>query len=70
MARAFAAADPPVTGRDPAEAAAQLIALADGVQIQWVLDPASVDMVASLLGYLRMLGIDPDDWVLSDEAVG
>ncbi|SDF76787.1 transcriptional regulator, TetR family [Blastococcus aurantiacus] len=70
MARAFATADPPVTGHDPVAAAAQVIALADGLQIQWVLDPDSVDMVASLLGYLRMLGIDPDGWALADEAAG
>lgn len=62
MARAFATADPPVTGRDPGEAAARLIALADGVQLQWVLDPESVDMVASLLDYLRLLGLDPGPW--------
>ncbi|SDE39426.1 transcriptional regulator, TetR family [Blastococcus fimeti] len=67
LARAFAAADPPVTGRDPAVAAAQLIALADGLQIQWVLDPDSVDMVAALLDHLRLLGIDPDGWSLGDE---
>lgn len=58
----FAAADPPVRARDPRLCAQQLIALADGLQVQWLLDPQSTDMVASLLDYLRSVGIEPEGW--------
>ncbi|MEU4424003.1 TetR/AcrR family transcriptional regulator [Actinoplanes sp. NPDC024001] len=62
FAHEFAAADPPVTGRDPRLCAQQFIAMADGLQVQWLLDPASTDMVASLLDYLHVLGIDAQGW--------
>ncbi|MEW2378625.1 TetR/AcrR family transcriptional regulator [Micromonospora sp. NPDC047812] len=62
FAHAFATADPPITGRDPDICAQQLIALADGLQVQWLLDRNSTDMVASLLDYLRCLGIEPSGW--------
>jgi AcrR family transcriptional regulator len=58
----FAAAEPPVEGRDPGLCAQQFIALADGLQVQWLLDPESTDMVASLLDYLGILGIDAEGW--------
>ncbi|WP_328474243.1 TetR/AcrR family transcriptional regulator [Actinoplanes sp. NBC_00393] len=57
----FAAADPPVS-RDPQLCAQQFIALADGLQVQWLLDPSSTDMVAALLDYLGILGIDVEGW--------
>lgn len=44
----------------PATAAAQLIALQDGLQVQWLLDPEAVDMRASVLEYLRLLGVADD----------
>ncbi|GAA3381772.1 TetR/AcrR family transcriptional regulator [Cryptosporangium minutisporangium] len=62
FAYAFATADPPVRGRDPQHCAQQLIALADGLQVQWLLDPNSTDMVASLLDYLRGVGVEADGW--------
>jgi AcrR family transcriptional regulator len=62
FAHAFRTATPPVTAHDPDLCAQQLIALADGLQVQWLLDPGCMDMVASLLAYLRMLGIEPDGW--------
>lgn len=42
-------------GVDPRRAAASLIALWDGIQMQWLLDPASVDMAACLRDYLQLL---------------
>lgn len=42
---------------DPERAAVALIALADGLQTQWLLDPSSVDMAADLrAGGERLLG--------------
>lgn len=63
FAAQFAAADPPVTDRDPQRCAQQLIALADGLQVQWLLDPDSTDMVASLLDYLATIGVSVEGWV-------
>ncbi|WP_156223188.1 TetR/AcrR family transcriptional regulator [Pseudactinotalea suaedae] len=40
-------------GVDPAHAAARMIALWDGVQVQWLLDRDSLDMADELLDYLR-----------------
>jgi AcrR family transcriptional regulator len=40
---------------DCAAEAQQLLAVMDGLQLQWVLDPAAVDMVARLHGYLDRL---------------
>jgi AcrR family transcriptional regulator len=40
-------------GVDCAGAARTLIALMDGLQIQWLLDPEGVDMADDLRGYLR-----------------
>lgn len=39
----------------PAQAAAQVIAVMDGLQIQWLLDPDAVDMEAFLAATLRTL---------------
>lgn len=59
LAVLFAAADPPVR-TDPSRAAVQLIALMDGLQTQWLLEPAAVDMVDQLKALLRSHGLDPD----------
>ncbi|GIM98143.1 TetR/AcrR family transcriptional regulator [Paractinoplanes toevensis] len=40
-------------GVDPALAARELIALMDGLQIQWLLDDTSVDMAATVDAHLR-----------------
>jgi AcrR family transcriptional regulator len=48
-------------GVDPALAAASLIALWDGIQTQWLLDPDSVDMAACLRGYLSLVILDPPE---------
>ncbi|MEU2133778.1 TetR family transcriptional regulator C-terminal domain-containing protein [Streptomyces sp. NPDC018352] len=40
---------------DCAAEAQQLLAIMDGLQLQWVLDPEAVDMVARLHGYLDRL---------------
>ena len=42
---------------DPERLATSLIALADGLQVQWMLDP-TLDMAAELDATLRLLGID------------
>ncbi len=42
-------------GVDPERAAASLIALWDGIQLQWLLDPTRVDVVACLRDYLELL---------------
>jgi AcrR family transcriptional regulator len=42
-------------GVDPGVAAVGVIAHVDGLQIQWLLDPSRLDMVASLRAYLRLL---------------
>lgn len=39
-------------GVDPGRAARELIALMDGLQIQWLLDDTSVDMVAAVAAHL------------------
>lgn len=41
----------------PRTAASQLLALQDGLQVQWLLDPEAVDMRSSTLQYLRLLGV-------------
>lgn len=42
-------------GVDPERAAASLIALWDGIQTQWLMDPAGVDMAGCLRDYLQMI---------------
>ncbi|GAA3549747.1 TetR/AcrR family transcriptional regulator [Nonomuraea rosea] len=56
----FARATPPI-GHDPDSVAQQLLALVDGLQTQWLLDPDEVDMRASVVTYLNQLGLDLDD---------
>ena len=46
-------------GTDPAAAAARLIALMDGLQVQWLLDRGAVDMAAEVRGHLDGLLVDP-----------
>ncbi|WP_306366395.1 TetR/AcrR family transcriptional regulator [Nocardiopsis sp. CC223A] len=41
----------------PGTAAVQLLALQDGLQVQWLLDPEAVDMRSATLDYLRLLGV-------------
>lgn len=42
-------------GVDPARAATRLIAIWDGVQVQWLLDRRSLDMAAELVDYLESI---------------
>ncbi|WP_236743383.1 MULTISPECIES: TetR/AcrR family transcriptional regulator [Nocardiopsis] len=44
-------------GPSPAVAAQQLLALMDGLQTQWLLDPDSVDMRAAVVSFTRILGL-------------
>lgn len=43
----------------PSVAAAQIIALMDGLQIQWLLDPESTDMAAALGALIDALLVEP-----------
>ncbi|MEV1003883.1 TetR/AcrR family transcriptional regulator [Nonomuraea sp. NPDC050202] len=54
----FARSTPPLP-HDPGAVAQQLIALIDGLQTQWLLDPDQVDMRAAVITFLRQLGLDP-----------
>ncbi|WP_242454487.1 TetR/AcrR family transcriptional regulator [Bailinhaonella thermotolerans] len=54
----FRRADPPVP-HDPAVAARELIALVDGLQTQWLLEPEEVDMREVVLAFLAQLGVHP-----------
>ncbi|MBR8744096.1 TetR/AcrR family transcriptional regulator [Nocardiopsis sp. MG754419] len=45
----------------PETAARQFIALQDGLQVQWLLDPDAVDMRAAVVAFLRSLGIAAPD---------
>lgn len=51
----------PSSEPSPATAAQQLLALQDGLQVQWLLDPGAVDMRVVVTAYLRGLGIDVPD---------
>ncbi|WP_304451481.1 TetR/AcrR family transcriptional regulator [Nocardiopsis sp. YSL2] len=42
-------------------AAQQLVALTDGLQVQWLLDPGAVDMRAAVVSFLRTLGIAAEE---------
>jgi hypothetical protein len=57
-----AAADPP-PAVDPAVVARQLLALMDGLQTQWLLEPEAVAMEDLVRDYLVRLGLDPDGGV-------
>ncbi|ASY36268.1 MULTISPECIES: TetR/AcrR family transcriptional regulator [unclassified Streptomyces] len=63
FARLFAEHEPPLP-HDPASVAQQLLALMDGLQTQWLLEPAAVDMQASVRAYLTELGLvlPPTPW--------
>jgi len=45
-------------GVKPAAAARSTVAVMDGLQLQWLLDPASVDMAADLSAHFRALATD------------
>ncbi|MFC9701906.1 TetR/AcrR family transcriptional regulator [Streptomyces sp. NPDC056943] len=45
---------------DPAAAATQLLALMDGLQTQWLLEPESLSMEELVRDFLRRFGLDPD----------
>ncbi|MEU1719434.1 TetR/AcrR family transcriptional regulator [Nonomuraea sp. NPDC005692] len=54
----FERATPPLD-HDPDAVAQQLIALIDGLQTQWLLDPDQVDMHAAVITFLNQLGLHP-----------
>ncbi len=45
----------------PEVAAQQFIALQDGLQVQWLLEPGAIDMRAAVVSFLRTLGITTSD---------
>jgi AcrR family transcriptional regulator len=45
---------------DPAVMAGQVLALMDGLQTQWLLEPEAVAMEELVRDFLRRLGLDPD----------
>ncbi|MFD7693344.1 TetR/AcrR family transcriptional regulator [Streptomyces sp. NPDC059805] len=47
-------------GLTPERTAPLLVAVMDGLQYQWLLDPASVDMPGAFRDFLRLLGERPD----------
>lgn len=55
------AVTPPAYGIAPREAAISIIALMDGLQLQWLLLPGTVDMPAVVSSHLRHLGITVPD---------
>ncbi|MFB4314069.1 TetR/AcrR family transcriptional regulator [Actinomadura sp. 21ATH] len=69
FAALFAAADPPLD-HDPAVVARQFLALMDGLQTQWLLDPDAIDMHADAVAFVRRIGLDieisPTPLVLSE----
>ncbi|MFD0901846.1 TetR/AcrR family transcriptional regulator [Actinomadura sediminis] len=52
----FARPDPPLH-HDAGIVAGQFLALMDGLQTQWLLEPEAVDMHASVVAFLRQLGL-------------
>lgn len=48
-------------GVQPAAAARSTVAVMDGLQLQWLLAPASVDVAADLSAHFRALAIE-DAW--------
>lgn len=55
----FAAAGPEAEG-DPAAVAQQCLALMDGLQTQWLLEPDTVDMAEQVRAFLRTHGLRPE----------
>jgi AcrR family transcriptional regulator len=51
----------PCPAPSPEVAAQQFLALQDGLQVQWLLDPGSVDMRGAVVAFLRTLGITVAD---------
>lgn len=47
-----------ITHEEALNDARRFVAFIDGIQIQWLLDPKSVDMASLALDYLRHLGLD------------
>ncbi|MET9591972.1 TetR/AcrR family transcriptional regulator [Streptomyces sp. NPDC006516] len=62
----FAAAGPEAKG-DPAAVAQQWLALMDGLQTQWLLEPHTVDMAEQVRAFLRMHGLRPERGEAADE---
>ncbi|MER7810874.1 TetR/AcrR family transcriptional regulator [Streptomyces sp900116325] len=56
----FAAAEPPVKA-EPDPAAVQLLALMDGLQTQWLLEPGVVPMEALVRDFLGRYGLHTDE---------
>ncbi|MFB6707166.1 TetR/AcrR family transcriptional regulator [Streptomyces sp. NPDC056333] len=56
----FAAAEPPVKA-EPGPAAVQLLALMDGLQTQWLLEPGVVPMEALVRDFLGRYGLHTDE---------
>lgn len=65
LASLFDSADQPLD-HDPAAVAQQLIALMDGLQNQWLLEPDAVDMHDSVRRFLAQLGLDLT-WMAPEE---
>ncbi|GGS93104.1 TetR family transcriptional regulator [Planobispora rosea] len=57
LSELFNRASPPLP-HDPDAVSQQLIALIDGLQTQWLLEPEAVDMRASVVAFLSQLGLD------------
>ncbi|MGW0552334.1 TetR/AcrR family transcriptional regulator [Streptomyces altiplanensis] len=55
-----AEAGPAAVRSDPATVARQLLALMDGLQTQWLLEPEAVVMEELVRDFLRRLGLDPE----------
>lgn len=51
----------PYPAPTPKVAAQQFLALQDGLQVQWLLDPSAVDMRAAVVSFLRTLGVPVPD---------
>lgn len=61
----------PYPAPSPEVAAQQFLALQDGLQVQWLLDPSAVDMRAAVVSFLRTLGVTlPDGPADSSDPVG
>ncbi|MEU2024612.1 helix-turn-helix domain-containing protein [Streptomyces sp. NPDC016469] len=58
LAELFAAAG---VREDPAAAAQQLLALLDGLQTQWLLEPDAVDMAEQVRAFLRRYGVAAEE---------